>query len=415
MRPLGRTPALPRFHKQIAEGIPFEKSQAAHISKVLGFPVTHEGLTKLYEGCLDGSHCYVTDLETTPNGFEYAVSWRDHEGEELARAVSHLARHQDGSLELHRSDVYVAHPCRGQAVNIKILEREIAMVRKGSSHPASRVTLEAGSMPINGVPERLGTYTWARYGFDFADDYPHGPSQLVDYGTHRPGRATMRNQFKAWARNHTDRPLTQELYKLADSFKHPWELAGLKIEGHQFPVTIGDRTSQCDIGKAFMLSEFCTNYAAVYRVNDAQFAGQPVAAKAFSAQLKTAQERLTKERAELQQELQTAPQSALEKLKHRGTSEWIPRLEELAKSRLDLKPQIQDTIDAILGAHLLRGLKNQLSNGWTESTRAVLREQKERLKTGWTGTVCHIGDRPAYSKLKAKIKNWASRWFRTKN
>lgn len=418
MRPIGRTPVIPRRQaplQGLAEGVPFAHNQAAHMSKVLGFPVTHEGLTRLYEGCLDGSHCYVTDIETTDNGFEYAVSWRDHEGEELARAISHLARHSDGSLELHRSDVYVAHQCRGQAVNIKILEKEIAMVRKGSDHPESRVTLEAGGMPVNGVSERLGTYTWARYGFDFADEYKHGISDLVDYGTHRPGRSSMQKQFKSWIKNNAEPPLSGELNKLAETFKHPWEIASLKIDGHQFPATVAGQTSRCDIGKAFMLSEFCTNYGAVYRVNDPKFEGKPVAEKAFATQLKTAQDKLTKEQADLQQELQTSPQSALEKLKYRGSSQWIPKLEALIEKRQDLKEKIEDTIDAIRGAHLLRGLKDQLSNHWTESTRAVLDEQKDRLQTAWPGSVCHIGDRPTYYKWKARFKKWASHWFHTKN
>ena len=170
------------------------------MSKVLGFPITHEGLTKLYASCLDGSHCYITDLDFRDNRFDYAVSWRNHDGEELARAVSHLARHQDGSLELHRSDVYVRHDCRGQAVNIKVLEQEIALVRKGSKHPDSRVTLEAGGMPVNGAVERLGTYTWARYGFDFADNYAHGCSKLVDYenSSRGPAGKAMQSQFRAW-------------------------------------------------------------------------------------------------------------------------------------------------------------------------------------------------------------------------
>ncbi|MBN9420036.1 MAG: hypothetical protein J0I12_31585 [Candidatus Eremiobacteraeota bacterium] len=400
---------LPALH----QGIPFPKTQSNHMTRVLGFPVSHEGLTKMYEGCLDGSHCYITDVNDTHNGFEYAVSWRDHDGEELARAISHLARHEDGSLELHRSDVYVAHHCRGQAVNIKILEKEIAMVRKGSDHPESRVTLEAGGMPVNGVRERLGTYTWARYGFDFADNYKHGVSDLVDYGSHSPGRSSMRRQFKAWIQNHADGPLSQELNKLADSFKHPWEIASLKIDGHKFPVTVGDEVSQCDVGKAFMLSEFCENYGAAYRVNDPQFAGKPVAEKAFASQLKTAQDKLTQERAGLEKDLQNAPEKALEQLRHRGGSEWIPRLEALCEKRRDLKEKIEETIDAIRGGLLLRGLKHQLRNCWTESTRSVLDEQKERLETGWTGTVCHIGDRPVYYKWKAKFKKWASNWFHT--
>ena len=187
------------------------------MSKVLGFPITHEGLTKLYASCLDGSHCYITDLDFRDNRFDYAVSWRNHDGEELARAVSHLARHQDGSLELHRSDVYVRHDCRGQAVNIKVLEQEIALVRKGSKHPDSRVTLEAGGMPVNGAVERLGTYTWARYGFDFADNYAHGCSKLVDYenSSRGPAGKAMQSQFRAWVNQHCEPPLADELNKVA--------------------------------------------------------------------------------------------------------------------------------------------------------------------------------------------------------
>lgn len=425
MQPLGRT-GSPVKNKprpvtsvqtqelaQVNEGIPFAESQARQMSKVLGFPISHEGLTRLYQSCLEGSHCYITDVRTSRGRFDYAVSWRDHEGEELARAESHVARHKDGSLELHRSDVYVAHQCRGQAVNIKILEQEIAIVRKGSKHPDSRVTLEAGGVPVNGITERLGTYTWARYGFDFADNYPQGRSDLVDYGSYaseEPAAERMQEHFCAWANNHTEPPLTGELYKLAKTIKHPWEIASLKLAGHQFPVEIGGQTSQCDIGKAFMLSEFCENYGAVYRVNDPQFAGQPVAKKAFTQQLQTAQSKLTQEKQQVQNDLQSAPEKALEWLKNRGGSEWIPKLEEMLAKRRDLKAQIEETIDAIRGGLLLRGLKNQIRNHWTESTRAVLDEHKDRMETGWTGSLCQIGDRPALAKFKIKLRKWASKW-----
>lgn len=138
-----------------------------------------------------------------------------------------------------------------------------------------------------------------------------------------------------------------------------------------------------------------------------------MAEKAFASQLKTAQDKLTQERAGLEKDLQNAPEKALEQLRHRGGSEWIPRLEALCEKRRDLKEKIEETIDAIRGGLLLRGLKHQLRNCWTESTRSVLDEQKERLETGWTGTVCHIGDRPVYYKWKAKFKKWASNWFHT--
>lgn len=403
---------------QIDQGIPFHPNQAAWMSKILGFPITHEGLTKLYQSCLEGSHCYITDIKCSRGRFDYAVSWRDHQGEELARAESHVARHKDGSLELHRSDVYVAHKYRGQAVNIKILEKEIAMVRKGSDHPDSRVTLEAGDCPVNGVSERLGTYTWARYGFDFADKYPHGRSKLVRYDFQwaiRPAAERMQKQFRAWANKYTEPPLTAELHKLSQTIKHPWEMASLKLAGHQFPVEMGGQTSMCDIGKAFMLSEFCKNYGAVYRVNDPQFAGKPVAERAFSQQLQTAQSKLSQEKQQIQRDLQLAPEKALNWLKTRGGSEWIPKLEELLAQRQDLKAQVEETIDAIRGGLLLRGLKNQVRNHWTDSTRAVLNEHKKRLETGWPGTVCQIGDRPALSKFKIKLRQWASEWHLIKN
>ena len=417
MQPLGRTVPTPRVRPrqplpELNQGIPFAPDESAHMSRVLGFPITHEGLTKLYASCLEGSHCYITDVDCRSNRFEYAVSWRNHEGEELARAVSDLARHEDGSLELHRSNVYVCHECRGQALNIKVLEKEIALVRKGSKHPESRVTLEAGGMPVNGSVERLGTYTWARYGFDFADNYPHGRSQLVEYDNSSSGPAAgvMQKQFRAWVKNHCDPPLAEALHKVGKTLKHPWEMASLKIEGHQFPVEVAGETTQCHIGKAFMLSEFCSNYGAAFRVNDPQFAGKPVADKAFAQQLSTAQAKIAGEKQEITAQLQTAPENALEKLKARGSEEWIPVLEKLAEKRQDLKQAVEETIDAIRGGHLLRGLKNQICNQWTESTRSVLREQRERLKTGWTGTVCNIGDRPAYYTCKARLRQWASKW-----
>lgn len=402
---------------ELDQGIPFAPDASAQMSKVLGFPITHEGLTKLYASCLDGSHCYITDLDFRDNRFDYAVSWRNHDGEELARAVSHLARHQDGSLELHRSDVYVRHDCRGQAVNIKVLEQEIALVRKGSKHPDSRVTLEAGGMPVNGAVERLGTYTWARYGFDFADNYAHGCSKLVDYenSSRGPAGKAMQSQFRAWVNQHCEPPLADELNKVARTLKHPWEMASLAVEGHQFPATVGGQTTQCNIGKAFMLSEFCSNYGAAFRVNDPQFAGKPTADKAFAQQLSIAQDKVAREKQQITAQLQAAPESALKKLKARGSEEWIPVLEKLAEKRPDLKQAVEETIDAIRGGQLLRGLKNQVCNQWTESTRSVLREQRERLKIGWTGTVCNVGDRPAYYTCKAKLRKWASQWFATKN
>ncbi|MFN8612465.1 MAG: hypothetical protein U0931_33300 [Vulcanimicrobiota bacterium] len=399
--------------EQVDQGFPFQPEQARRMSEVLGFPVTHEGLTRLYQSCLEGSHCYITDVRCSSGRFDYAVSWRDHEGEELARAESHVARHADGSLELHRSGVYVAHQCRGQAVNIKILEQEIALVRKGSRHPDSRVTLEAGGMTVNGVKERLGTYTWARYGFDFADHYPQGRSDLLTYDSYygdEPAATRMQEQFRAWANNHTEPPLTEELHKLSKTIQHPWEMASLKLAGHQFPVQVGAESHACEIGKAFMLSEFCENYGAVFRVNDPKFGGAPVARQSFSQQLQAAQARLTQEQHKLEAELNSSPELALPKLKARGGSQWIPRLENLLKTRLDLKGQIEETIDGIRGALLLRGLRNQARDHWSESTRAVLDEHKQRLNEGWPGSLCQIRDRPALYRFKIKLRQWASKW-----
>ncbi|MBS2038356.1 hypothetical protein JST97_25460 [bacterium] len=427
MQPLAFTPPLvksvpnnghTRELARVGQGVPFEVEQARQMSQVLGFPVSREGLTKLYESCLEGSHCYITDVHCEQGRVDYAVSWRDHEGEELARAETHVARHPDGSLELHRSGVYVAHQCRGQGVSIKILEQEISLVRKGSKHTDSRVTLEAGGMSVNGVSERLGTYTWARYGFDFADNYPQGRSKLLTYDSYygtEPAASRMQAHFRAWANNHTEPPLTQELHKLSRTIQHPWEMASLKLNGHQFPVEVGGEVSRCHIGKAFMLSEFCENYGAVFRVNDPKFAGAPVARQAFTEQLQSAQARLCQEKSQLEQELQTAPERALARLRLRGGSEWIPKLEALLQKRQDLKVQIQETMDGICGALLLRGLRNQVRNHWTESTQAVLREHKERMNEGWPGSLCRVSDRPALYKFKIKLRQWVSRWHLTKN
>ena len=407
------SPRLP----PLAEGVPFRKGEGAAIQGVMGFPISHEGLTHLYGSCLEGSQCFVTDLgQAADNQFQYRVSWRDLEGRELAHATTYVARHGDGSMELHRSNVFVVPECRGRALSIKVMAREIELLRKASTHPDSRITLEAGYSSVEGQPQRLGAYTWGHYGFDFADRYPQGKSRLTYYDSdcsmsqdHLKDGQLMRQQFQAWVKyRFRDASMASTLLKLGAEIQHPWELAELSIAGQTVPSVIGDQKVDLPIGKAFLVSEFCSNWSGVFRVNDPNFAGREVAERVFGPQLARAEATSREEHQRLLSQLDQEPELALKFLRVRGDASWIPRLEALSVRRPDLAGRVEEAVDRIRCVGFVKRLKRQL---WSESTRSVVREQRARMDKGWPGYVCKLGEGVGDRTWTGRLKSWASRWF----
>ena len=404
----------------LTRGIAFPKSQEQLIQGVLGLPLTHEGLTNVYAPCLPDSQCFVTDFECQQDRFKYRVSWRDLEGRELAHAISRVARHPGGSLELHRSDVFVVPECRGQAVSVKILQQEMSLLRQASVHPDSRITLEAGWATVEGQIQRLGAYTWAHYGFDFADAYPQGKSHLCVYDCdcspayqELPDAQLMGKQFQAWVEHHyRDQPKVAAALEVAGkSVQHPWEMANLALPGHKIPVQVAGKSAECNIGKAFLLSEFCSNWSGVFRVNDPKFAGQPVAEGVFHQQVESADARMQGQRQQLEAQLEEQPEMALERLKVRADASWIERLEKLSLRRPDLQARVDEVIDRIRCVGFVKRLKGQQRKAWSESTQAVICEQRERFDRGWTGYVCKVGQGQGDRSWGGRLKSWASRCF----
>jgi len=420
-RPLGEPQDRVQLGGRPAEdplltGVPFAASGAEEIKEILGFPLTHEGLSNLYGSCLSGSQCFVTDIETRSSRLEYRVSWRDLEGRELAHATAHVQKHPDGSLELHRSNVFVVPECRGQALNVKVMAQEIELLRRASSHPDSRITLEAGSARVEGQPQRLGAYTWATFGFDFADRYPQGKSRLASYNCDcswredsQPDAELMQQQFHVFVKNRFgEGELAETLLKAADKLEHPWQLARLAIPGHKLEVSVGDDKVACEIGKAFMTSEFCSNWSGVFRVNDPDFEGRPVAEATFNKQLGLAGARLEQERKQIEDQLENDPEAALQQLAIRGQASWIERLERLPLRRPDLRGKVEEVIDRIRCVGLLKRLRQRQ---WSESTQAVIREQRDRMDRGWPGYVCKLGVGVGDRSWTGRLKTWANRWF----
>jgi hypothetical protein len=197
------------------------------VSQRLGFPLSLEGLEKVYQGTVPGAQARVVNPRIEEGMFGYDISWRDHVGEEIAHVSRFLGKRSDNSLELARCGAYVRQDARGEALSQKVMQREIEFLRKASSHPQSIITIMAGDFQMGDQSEKLGAYTWARFGFDFNDQpselplaYP--PRSSDDDGS-KSNRQLLQEKFRGWVEGLFTGEAQQSLLDLAPHLEHPWQ------------------------------------------------------------------------------------------------------------------------------------------------------------------------------------------------
>jgi hypothetical protein len=261
---------------QLTRGAPFDGIPKSDIKAVLGHKITREGLTKMYAACLPGTTPVLTACSCNgQDNMSYIVSWFDRAGNEVARAGRDINKHQDGSLELHQHTVWVSPEVRGRGVSAKAIVQEMEMLRGLSTHPKSHIALRAGEMydvaSKTRANERVGSYAWAQFGFDFADE--HGLGVFKQYGARVPeedgaGGAKLKSlstrelvkkrfmefvdaQMKRGALP-DDANIRQALQEAASAFEHPWEIASFHVDG----LTVDGK----HLGKAFLTSDHSVSW-----------------------------------------------------------------------------------------------------------------------------------------------------------
>jgi hypothetical protein len=405
--------------KELTKGRPFEPALAKQVEALVGFKLSHDGLQKIYTDTVDGCKPFVGDFQrfAQHNMISYEVSWRDHQGHEVASATRFLGNHPDGSLELVRAGAYVAPECRGEGASVKILNREIEFLRVASKHPKTHISIQAGDYAIDGQHEKLGSYTWCRHGFDFPEHYPqdHLPMEFAprfpDDDGKKSNAEVMRDRFKLWVGQRfpgeQNQKIRGSLEVVADHVEHPWELANLTIPGLKVDEKIGEKTVSCDLGKAFLVSDLSPCWRGTLRVNDPDFKGEPVRSIFCSQQLKEASDRAETKDKKLREQLVTDPVPALAMLKTRGNAEMIPALKMLSLRRPDLFYEVRDTVESIQGGQLQSGL-------WREINRQGPKDPSAWHSKEWIIREAREAARPSPDLLD-KLTSWVSSLFETRS
>jgi hypothetical protein len=234
----------------------------------VGFPIGHRGLETLYEAAAPG-------LKVTVEGERYgdtadlSLEWRTPQGALASSGNRLITRSKDGALALHTFGSFTNPDFRGNGHAARHIRADLEMLRALSPHQDTRITLRAGDAdnPDTGEVERVGCYAWGPLGFDFADR-KHDPDPIgyspriwgADEERPETDLALLQEGFDAFLQNASrktpelrDPGLQAALRDTAQAWKHPWEIAMLDV-GLKLPVEVGGRSSECNLGKAYLLS-----------------------------------------------------------------------------------------------------------------------------------------------------------------
>lgn len=249
------TAPLPR---SLAEGQPCPDSAA--VGTILGSPFTPEGVSRYFQGCLAGSHV-ATTLKANRETEQVILnlSLLSPSGEPAANFMISLIRRRDGSLELHRGTERVEPAFRGHHITDKVTRADIALLRGLSSHPESMMSIRAANFDPAAVEAQFGSYVWARTGlFECAE------AEMV----------RLRAGFLDWLQSRPGLTSAQRLAagQLARQWSTPYQVARSVLPGHTFAVDLEARHSQCELGKAFLLSDKCPAWFGTCKVNQPAWA-----------------------------------------------------------------------------------------------------------------------------------------------
>lgn len=363
-------------------GRAFGPRAAQGVERIMGHPVTREGLARLYGSVLPDTHVFLSGVKADPyrNTLEFTVEWRDNQGQPVAKLNRRLARHEEGDLELYSHGCWVEPSHRSRAVSAAVMQREIELLKNLSPHARSRLTLWAGGVTDPKNPksfERVGHYVWATMGFDCAETHgrrsrmPRGGANKLRNPDEQksqydlPDFEFVQEMVRLWVDRAVERgdlPDDEDvLGNLVAAFgacPDMFSVATLDVPGLEVDVMMGGRKSTCPVGKAFLLSDESPRWEGVFLVRDPKFA--EIGSAYCGPRVTRANEAFETRKAALVAVLdgddQDARLDALSQLALAGDRDLVPVLEQLRDAEPALAEAAQAAIDGITGVALTNGL-----------------------------------------------------------
>ncbi len=357
----------------LSKGDTFEPRIDRALETIAGAKITKSALTELYASCLEGTRVRLSVTENQ-GVFEYTVAWVNNLQDTVATVRRKLARHENGALELYGHGAWVDPEHRSRGLSAQVMKQEARLLSSLSSHPETRLSLWTGGVTN---PKRrsefqaVGVYLWAALGFQLA--CTNGVRSTLGANKDRarcPGDegevrelddlALLRRQFGSFLeRLATDGPLAgqaaliEKLKKASETWRDPFELAHLVVEGLRVETKVGDGVAANELGKAFLLSPEAPRWEGVFFVNRADAPSSRIAAARIDRALHEASERRNAREAELKRGLRSRDTSvrtqAVEQIGMEGGEEWIPRLRAVAQRDAGLVEAVELAIERVSG------------------------------------------------------------------
>lgn len=222
-------------------------------------------LKSWYREMLPGASPVIRQYHANRHEIRYDISWYDRLGEEAAHRSRILHQHDDGSLELYAGKGWVHPAWRGLGHSARMLREEIRLLQQLSDHPQTRIVLKAGGTYVAASRsfERSGAYVWAKFGYDFAENYPELPPARDRRQSGDLDRT--RTAFLRWLKGPSgilgvdERLIQDDIAR----WHHPWEVAAYRISGQE-------------AGKTFLGSPDAPAWRGVFFVNQPDFPGKAI-------------------------------------------------------------------------------------------------------------------------------------------
>jgi hypothetical protein len=267
------------------------KGTPTPLGLIVGVPIGIEGLKRVYAAALPGCDVDIFDFQVKAKPVPHIrmqLEWIAQDGSVAAKASRAFRICDDGALDVHGFNAFTKPEFRGHAQSARLAQQELKLVRALSAHDGSRLSCRAGyaTNPDSNEKERVGCYAWAALGYDFAAEEEKAGGSPVNYAPRLQGaevedvdatdRELLQKAFGAFlddaAKQHpifNDPDARQALEDIAAAWKHPYEIATTDI-GLNVEVKVGDRTTSCPIGKAYLLSPQAPAWYGSVRANGAR-------------------------------------------------------------------------------------------------------------------------------------------------
>lgn len=383
--------------EQLTKGKPFREYEAKRIQDVLNIPITLEGLTNFYSDCFPGAKVSIpVALKFRDNAFEYTVSAMDNSGKEVGTISRYFMFHKDGSLELKHFNGWINPEYRGKGISARVMLKEMGLLKQISKHPDTRMTLYA-AYGINVTdwdrekPQKLGTYTWANFGFDFADKYECGEKNKKET---LPQIERMKLKFSEWVeeavkQKKIPQELSNSLIDASKEWRYPWDISNFRVPGLKINSSIGGKNVPCDIGKTFLTSDFAPEWPGIWLVNKSDFPGKEIGLSYCGKTIDKSDSVLKAEKNKIvidlfSQDKNTAL-SAIKTISEQGGKKWLNSLKIIYSGNnidSDIKNAALSAIKKIKGDDLEKDLLTIINNQAIHPATRVRALERLRIVTG---------------------------------